>query len=163
MSSKMLLTTRLDHRLLMNQQLKQAIALLQYSTIELKQQIKQSLDENPLVDLKEEENEEEIEYLFDKYSKNTASEYLQKNENGYENIASVKSLREYLSDQTLNEHFNKKNQEIAIAIIDCIDDDGYLTIPAIEVAKKTNNSTTEDVQYVLEIIQQFEPRGNCCS
>ena len=57
----LLLTTKLDQRLLMNQQLKQVIGLLQVTTLELKQQVKTWIESNPLIELKEETPEDEQE------------------------------------------------------------------------------------------------------
>src|SRR5581483_4400009 len=58
MSPKMQLIAKLDQRLAMNQQLRQAITLLQYNTIELKQFVQQYIENNPLIDVDEAENAE---------------------------------------------------------------------------------------------------------
>jgi RNA polymerase sigma-54 factor len=148
----------------MNQQLTQAITLLQYTTIELKQQIINILESNPLIEVNE-EIEENIEdqaiYQTGITSKNRSissnidDDYIN-------NIAARQSLREYLLSQTSNSQFNQIQQRAAEAIIDAIDDSGYLSMSLIEI-----NSLVEidlDVlTYVLSVIQTYEPTGVAAS
>src|SRR5688500_11284548 len=51
MTIKLQLTAKLDQRLVMNQQLRQAITLLQYTTFELKEIVQQAIEANPLLEL----------------------------------------------------------------------------------------------------------------
>lgn len=159
MSNKLLLTTKVDQRLLMNQQLKQVITLLQVTTLELKQQVEQWIESNPLIEVREELEEDEVIYQYhDKvrhHSTDQDNDFL-------ENLAANETLRQYLIKQTLDCGWNDRAQKIAELIIDAIDDDGYLTMSVNEVyeAIQTNIETDEaEILSILKIIQTFEPAG----
>ena len=160
MSNKLLLTTKLDQRLLMNQQLKQVITLLQVTTLELKQQVEQWIETNPLIEVKEElEEDDDIIYQHHErvrqHSLDTDYEML-------ENVAANETLRNFLLKQTLDCRWNDRAQAIAEFIIDAMDEDGYLTMSTHEIydAIKQNIETDEsEIISILKIIQTFEPAG----
>tara|TARA_R110000868_G_scaffold93170_10_gene258005 strand:- start:120 stop:1511 length:1392 start_codon:yes stop_codon:yes gene_type:complete len=174
MRRDMLLTTRLDQRLVMNQTLKQVIKFLQYTTLELKQQVKEVLETNPLIDVAEDspelESEEDDAWLpgadytgISRHGQSSAQEdYIQ-------NIAEQPTLRKHLIDQTLNCHFNHHEQQLAEAIIDSIDEDGFLTISVDELIEVLSSDEENDHHYdvdqfmkVLNLIQGFDPIGIAC-
>lgn len=162
--SKLMLTTRLDQRLLMNQQLKQAITLLQSSTIELTQQLQTALESNPLLEIKEEveesDNEDDDYEDTNHYDNQTSSKKFVSDDDYLENIASKQSLRDFLMQQTLGCHFNENEQVIAETIIDAIDDNGYLTMSVEEICAAIPFTVTVlQIETILAIIQQFDPIG----
>lgn len=171
MSNKMLVTMRQDLRLTMSQQLHQAITLLQYNTLELKQLVKQYLETNPLIEVdeleaevKEDEtySEEETDDLNSYQYANSFNQSRQFNdkENTLENIAIHKSLRSHLLEQTLLCGFDASQQAIAEAIIDSIDDKGYLTMSLSEIQQTfTDIPTMPVLENILKIIQTFDPAG----
>ncbi|RDI39968.1 RNA polymerase factor sigma-54 [Aquicella lusitana] len=169
MSTKLLVTMKLDQRLAMNQQLRQAIALLQYNTIELKQVIQQYIQSNPLIDVDEEQETEPIykaeEYIthHQSYSTIKSKNYNQLNEsNLIENYSRQKNLREYLMEQTLLCRFNETDQVIAESIIDAIDENGYLSMSLEEIRDSLNDTvstTIDNMEFVLKKIQTFDPSG----
>jgi RNA polymerase sigma-54 factor len=174
MSPKMQLVAKLDQRLAMNQQLRQAITLLQYNTIELKQLVQNYLENNPLIDLEEAENTDN-QHETDAFSteKNQSNDYtaaLSKSnqfheyndENSFENYSVPQSLREYLLEQTLLCKFDPVEQLVAEAIIDAIDDHGYLTMTLEEIKASIDTLGVIDfelMQTVLQKVKTFDPPG----
>ena len=76
-SGKMQVTMKLDQRLMMSQQLRQAITLLQYNTLDLKQLVQQCIETNPLIDVEEielEDNQDEDQIPAGKFSADLADE-----------------------------------------------------------------------------------------
>jgi RNA polymerase sigma-54 factor len=148
----------------MNQQLTQAITLLQYTTIELKQQIINVLESNPLVELNEEIDENIEDHAIYQTGLTSKNRSISSNidDDYINNIAARQSLREYLLSQTSNSQFNQIQQRAAEAIIDAIDDSGYLSMSLVEI-----NSLVEidlDVlNYVLSVIQTYDPPGVAAS
>lgn len=165
MSGKMQLTAKLDQRLAMSQQLRQAITMLQYNTIELKQYVQQAIETNPLIEIEETDQIESSEDGDDYYTQ--SSQYTKRtfheiDENYIENIAAKKSLRDYLFEQTLLCKFTHDQQIIAESIIDAIDDDGLLTMAIDEIADAVRQIipiSSDEVAYVLNAIQHFDPVG----
>lgn len=164
MNNKLQLTTKLDQRLMLNQQMKQAIGLLQSTTLELKQQIKTWLETNPLIEV-EEINEEESEDIEDysNYTERTRKEKTIENHDDFiENMENSVSLREHLLQQTLDFHWNERGMKIAEAIIDNIDDNGYLTLSLEEIQKMEAESLAvelDELEMTLKTIQGFDPVG----
>lgn len=177
MSSKMQVSMKLDQRLTMNQQLRQAITLLQYNTLDLKQFVQQFIETNPLIEIEEreaenhpEENENYSSYDYEqkqpdfaKYSANyTRTSNAYDDENALENCAIPKSLRSLLLEQTLLCQFDEIEQIVAELIVDAIDEKGYLTMSLEEIQRTIVDvaaPSLELMQNVLKKIQTFEPTG----
>ncbi len=176
MSNKMLVTVKLDQRLMMSQQLRQAIMLLQYNTLELKQFVQQCLEKNPLIETEETEEhvsldetptmvsgaEEDSSQLF-KYSANLSRRHVNyEDESTIENYSAQKSLREHLLEQTLLCQFDQLQQTIAEAIVDAIDDNGYLTMSLEDLQCAISEMNPPDIHIVKEVlkkVQTFDPVG----
>lgn len=159
----------------MTPELRQAIAILQMSTIELSEYVNRELEENPFLDEKEPEDtnndiekaqeaddgssrtEEWLELFHDRDIGLNVRE--QAEEKSFENYLSRKpSLYEHLEFQL---HMICKNQEdldIGNFLIGSIDSNGYLSVETAEVARQLNVSE-EQVREVLEMIQTFHPHG----
>lgn len=166
MSTKMLLTAKLDQRLVMSQQLTQAITLLQYNTLDLKQLVQQYIETNPLIDVEEVEAENTAALDDDQYAQYTTdsakASYVYKDDNALENYSSPESLREHLIEQTLLCKFDKIEQLIAEAIIDAIDENGYLTMSLPEIQQSLANlgpPSINSIESILKVIQTFDPLG----
>lgn len=179
MNNKMSVTLKMDQRLQMSQQLRQAITLLQYNTLDLKQLVQQYIDSNPLIEVEESDYEESDEKTVEETRINTEVESDDSYTNHYnsdwtrggqyyeddsrlENFTRPKSLREHLLDQTLNSHFNDVEQIIAESIIDAIDEHGFLSMPLEEIHQilaDNQSISAEQVQHILSIIQTYEPLG----
>lgn len=178
MSTKMLLTTKLDQRLVMSPQLSQAITLLQYNTIDLKQLVQQYIQTNPLIDIENTEafeidqetneshsslqdNEVDTQQFNLSADLSRAQRY-SGDETSLENYSIPVSLRNHLLDQTLLCQFNPKKQIIAEAIIDAVDENGQLTMSLTEIQQSLSTHTPSElnlIETVLQKIQTFDPPG----
>lgn len=162
-----------SQKLVMTPQLKQAIKILQLATIELEQYIEQQIETNPILEMKEVEDqyEEEIdrhkeekinwkEYLedFDNYEYSRIK-YNDDNDFNYENVVSNETtLQEHLLFQYHITMLDIKYKEIGEYIIHNLNENGYLMVSVDEIAKEfqVENSIVEDI---LQIIQTFDPPG----
>ena len=170
-----------QQKLIMTPELRLALKILQLPTIELEEMIKQELENNPVLEVVENNHEEKVvgseaekkdeENHFDEID---WKEYLQyqgksyySNSSGIDDSPEVSYENFITYGDTLKDHllfqFNslkmaKKERKIGQFIIESIDDNGYLSISVEEIAKIMKVSI-EDVQKVLEVIQDFEPAG----
>lgn len=165
MSTKILLTAKHELRLVMNTQLRQAINLLQYNSLELKQLLQQCMEKNPFIELEEELAREEQDAPA--YVKPTIKQVnLAKHDDNFiENYANPISLREHLLEQTLLCQFTAKQQFLAEAIIDAIDESGRLTMSALDIKEALNEQLPADIDEiykVMDVIQNMDPVGVGC-
>lgn len=73
----------------------------------------------------------------------------------------TESLQDYLMWQVQLTPFSETDLTIATAIIDAVDDKGYLTCSADEILESLGNEEVEldEVEAVLKRVQQFDPLG----
>jgi RNA polymerase sigma-54 factor len=174
--TKMLITTKLDQRVSMNQQLQQAITLLQYNTLDLKQLVQQFIETNPLIDVEESEavdndnaslisNDAQDESHLTKYSADfikSRQYHHNQDDNALENYSSPKSLREYMLEQTLLCKFTVSQQIVAESLIDAVDDNGRLNLTLEDIQQSITEPCQPEmgmVEEVLQRIQTFDPAG----
>ncbi|MCJ7843342.1 RNA polymerase factor sigma-54 [Lederbergia sp. NSJ-179] len=143
--------------LVMTAELRQAISLLQYSTMELAQFIQEQALENPLIEL--EERIEEF-YMNEKYE-NPRKKSTNTNESKHplEFVLSERqSLQDYLLEQIRWIDISDREQEILEFLVLNVDDNGYLTIESEEAA---NDLAVEKkiVEKNIERLQSLEPVG----
>ncbi len=207
------LQLKFSQQLTMTPQLQQAIRLLQLSTLDLQQEIQEALDNNPL--LEAEENNDNFESLseFDKKI-NGETEAAPSNESGEsESIDSSDALEansmpeelpmdttwdEYISASSapapstssssssgsldddyvyqgetvdsIQDHllwqmrltpFSETDEAIAFAIIEAIDDSGYLKVSSEEILQSIDIEEVEleEIECVRKRIQWFDPVG----
>ncbi|MDF2592475.1 MAG: polymerase sigma-54 factor, partial [Clostridia bacterium] len=166
-----------QQKLVMTPELKLALKILQLPTMELEEFIQQELETNPVLELAEEPKDEkaitEQRKNDDKNDKEIDwKEYLQFQgksycfDNNYNDEGQEQSYDNYVSNSyTLKDHLLfqlrlsllKYNLlDIGEFIIECIDENGYLTISMDELSElaKTDVVTLEKV---LAIIQTFDP------
>ena len=81
----------------------------------------------------------------------------------YERYAGAgESLRDHLYWQMRLTPFNDRELAIATAIIDAIDDSGYLTLSLAEICQELRDEVTvtlAEVEAVLRQVQRFDPQG----
>jgi RNA polymerase sigma-54 factor len=165
-------------KLIMTPELRQAIQVLQYNNVELKDYIESQLESNPFLEATEkplpngqENNSEpavtgkeegidwqEVVEKYDDISYKTS----------YDNSESKQTFESYTSKApSLNDHLRfqlglsvktKKHRIIGERIIDSLDRKGYLAVSLEEIAIQTKTSA-EDVENVLEIFHTFDPPG----
>jgi len=178
------LRLKLDQKLKLAPQLRQAIALLQLNRLELREHIEQALESNPLLELDAETPEAEaepepesfdegdrsdqtIDFEAEDYSWNDLPE-------GFSEVSEAPDYDRFISnpqDDSLTHHllwqvnlagFSPVDESIAEAIVYALDEDGFLrddlqTLRA-SLAPELLVSV-EEVEAVLQRVQHFEPVG----
>lgn len=162
-----------SQKLIMTPELRQAIQLLQYNSLELNDYLKNEIEENPLLEMENPNSqieeigdltpEKEIDWkdLAEKYDDYSYKSPIDKNQEEYNYEAFTTytlTLREYLIEQLNLTLLNDKEYLIGDYIIQNIDENGYLDIELNEIIDKTS-SNNKDVEKVLSIVQSFEPLG----
>ncbi len=201
---KQTLQLRLGQHLTMTPQLQQAIRLLQLSTLDLKQEIQEVLDTNPMLEAEEEsareegsQNEEHGEYREstsydnpeDERELNAGSDTMPEDlpvdsqwGDIYDSVlppttgtagtydddqdfmvqcSGAQTLHDHLSWQLNLTPFSDLDRNIAVTIIDAVNEDGYLTTTLEEIhsALADDEVALDEVEAVLHRIQQFDPPG----
>ncbi|MFT2098800.1 RNA polymerase factor sigma-54 [Marinomonas sp. 2405UD66-6] len=204
---KQSLQLKLGQQLTMTPQLQQAIRLLQLSTLDLKQEIHEFLESNPLLELDDDE-QGQVEAPASIESKstpetpdvNTSEEARVESEwtesipeelsidsnwddtyqssaaisdnNSYEGDgdfesrnAPAESIQDHLIWQLNLTHMSDRDIEIAYAIIECVQPDGYLSITPDDICESLSIELEElDIEEVMAVqhrLQRFDPIGVC--
>ena len=127
--------------------LKKSIDLLQLSRYELIQKIDREIEINPFV-----EKEITDDFEFDENYNDADFDF---------NVAAVENLRESLINQVNDLSLNDEQKEIALIIVECIDESGQLLEELDEIEEmlsyKYSISYISDV--LKDIIQKLEPIG----
>jgi RNA polymerase sigma-54 factor len=178
------LQLRLSQQLTMTPQLQQAIRLLQLPVMELQTQIQEALDQNVMLEIDEQEGAETVEHDDEAAEPAEATEVEAASESDWEETQltgpqearrsndgvmqldqadrSEETLTDHLLWQLELENLDARTTTIGQAIIDAINDDGYLT-DEIEVIRTTLApdvlAAVEEIEAVLERIQSFDPVG----
>lgn len=167
------LTLEQSQKLIMTPELRQAIEMLQFNSMELKDYITRELEENPMLESKDTESDslenpdeykkDEIDWkeYLEKQNDNTYSPQIDKNPEDYNYEAFVTdtpTLNDHLMFQLGISKLSHKEYEIGENIIQYIDDNGYLQVPLEEIS---NNKKVDMLQLekILNVIQRFEPLG----
>lgn len=150
----------------MTQELQLAVKLLQLNSVELNEYVEEQLIENPLLerDEKEKEDKEEIidfinyldEFREEEQNYDDDKEYI----SPLNFVIKQTSLWDYLKEQLMLSPISKIDRKIGDFVIDCIDENGYLTTDINEISKKLNVNI-ENVERIVSLIQTFEPSGVC--
>lgn len=153
----------------------QTIKLLELPTLELEQRIKKELEENPVLDEVSDAQEEDgtpknvslSEYPVDDP---TPSYKLYVNNQGkdikpqYNTFSVRESFHQSMEMQLGYRNIDERVRSIALFVIGSLDDDGYLRRDlealADDISFRLNIETTEEeLENVLKMIQEFEPVG----
>lgn len=155
--NKLKQTTTLSQRKVLSQQTRQAIRLLQLNSYDLEKEVDSLILENPLL-----EKDEEVESNYDEGSTvNTLNvdaddilKYHKKSE----------SLQESLNRQVDMSSLSVNEKIIASILIDCVNDNGYLTEDLKDIFIQANREievSFQEIFYVLHTLQRFDPIGTC--
>ena len=127
--------------------LKKSIDLLQLSRYELIQKIDQEIEINPFV-----EKEITDDFDFDENYNDADFDF---------NVAAVENLRESLINQVNDLSLNDEQKEIALIIVECIDESGQLLEELEEIEEMLSYKySISDISDVLkDIVQKLEPIG----
>jgi RNA polymerase sigma-54 factor len=186
------LQIRLNQTLALTPQLQQAIRLLQLSSMELELELNTAIESNPLLELEADRQEADtgeaetvdgVESAPETAAETAEaaeaadrddgpldlelerSEYRGNNldEDGMEpQDAEVEDLRDHLLWQWNLTPMSPRDRAIAAAIIEGVDDDGYLSEPddAIQASLATlHHVTVEEIEAVRHRVQRFDPVG----
>jgi len=185
------LQLRIGQQLTMTPQLQQAIRLLQLPTLELQAQVRQALESNVLLEADDDveatasfeelveaeqnnapddaaaEEPEAVVEIGDEWTEPTAAESdtpWSGSGTGELEVADEAghTLHDHLAWQLELAHLPADAMAIGHALIDAINDDGYLTETTAAIADTAARDVRADaarVEEVLAIIQQFDPAG----
>jgi RNA polymerase sigma-54 factor len=161
-------------KLIMTPELRQAIQLLQFNSLELNEYLKHQIEENPLLDpvntVEEYENiddysneREEIDWkeYIGKYDDVSYKPQRDKNlkEYSYENFVSYSpTLKDNLLFQLNVSELNDRDKKIGEILIENIDENGYLTTDINQIAMDMGIKV-DRIENVLFTIQTFDPLG----
>ncbi len=141
-------------KLTMTQELSQAIALLQYSAVELVSFLENKALENPLLQIDNIKNNPTY--------RNRKTGIVQKSQNDKSWIEQIGdqrfTLTDYIYPQLQDLNLNSHQKKVIKHFIDCLDDNGYFTGDLIELAKHFQISL-EEAEKCLAILQKLEPAG----
>ncbi len=181
------LSPALHQHLILTPQLRQAIRLLQLSTAELELEVAEAMASNPLLDWTEDsdagpadahetrdadgaevQQQEFVEDRWDRESEPWQERIGPSSDGGdgfdvaSERAASSETLHDHLFWQLHLGHFSQRDLAIGVALIDAIDDDGYLRDGLDSLAeglKPEIDTAPGEILFVLHRIQQFDPVG----
>jgi RNA polymerase sigma-54 factor len=188
---KQSLQLRLGQHLTMTPQLQQAIRLLQLSTMELQMEVQDALESNLMLEVDEDGNntvtsdsaDERGEPEQDIAPGDIPSELPVDSawEDIYDGVPVHHSASDFngfdyenprAEDETLNDHLlwqlgltrmSELDQAIATAVIDSIDEDGYLSATLEDIQKSLSTPELEidlaEIEAVLHQVQNFDPIG----
>ncbi|HZW60147.1 MAG TPA: RNA polymerase factor sigma-54 [Woeseiaceae bacterium] len=172
------LQLKLGQTLTMTPQLQQAIRLLQLPVLDLSAQIQDALEENVMLEMEDlpdaprtsDESTAEVETI--KAEESWESSSMERIQDGGWNgegrpanefaDESGQSLREHLLWQLELEHFNPRETVIGEALIDAINDDGYLTADFEDIRSCAGPDaavTDEEIELTLQKVQRLDPVG----
>lgn len=185
------LQTSLGQQLVMTPQLRQAIRLLQMSTAELEAEIAQAVESNPMLDWTEDGGEagetaspapadagggepgaDEVRFDDDGWQPGGAQwehsgsggSFDDDDDAGSaaERVAEAETLHGHLLWQLHLSHLSPRDRRIGMALIDALDDDGYLRTPPEDIAQalpRDPRTGSDEILAVLTRIQGFDPVG----
>ena len=177
------LQTSLGQQLVMTPQLRQAIRLLQMSAVELEAEIAAAVESNPLLDWAENDadddasptetppdeprdsGDEDWSPETDTWSASgSGGSFDDDDDNGSaaERVAEAETLHDHLLWQLHLSRLSPRDRHIGVALIDALDDDGYLREPLPAIAESLRpdlHAEPEEMLTVLHQLQRFDPVG----
>ena len=181
MKPSLQLQLSINQHLALTPQLQQAIRLLQLSTLDLQQEIQQVVESNPMLESMPNEEGNEIilnNNIIQSKEENTEFQWSQLysvyNRANYDDLdfnfdnlyCTITRLRDHLRWQLELTPMSDIDRGIATAIIDAVDDDGFLTLTVVDLYKSLCSERyqlyLDEVEAVRHRIQLFEPLG-CAS
>src|SRR5690606_27490165 len=166
-------------------QLRQAIHLLQLSAAEIEQELAAAVESNPLLDWAEPGDRGDAGEPSPAGDEPTAADSdaadsvadegwggrdeawsgtgaQGSDDNPTERVAEPETLHDHLLWQLHLSHLSPRDRLIGVALVDAIDDDGYLREPLESIAQALLpevQATAEEIQAVLHQVQRMDPPG----
>ena len=140
-------------------QLQQILKFLQLNNLDFVEELKKTLEDNPLVELEEQEMEEDTEiyqyYNFYPHQSFGGSDSTYWN---VDNFSQSKTLEESLEEQISFFRLDSKTREVLTWIVWNLDDNGFFTGSAEEICAKFNISEDE-FESIRLLAKNLEPCG----
>lgn len=183
------LQTSLGQQLVLTPQLRQAIHLLQLSTLELEAEIAEAVETNPLLDWSEPGSVQVTTEAGDTRKDDDApppdhddmppwdrggEPWQQRNGpssdgddddgDAAERVADTETLHDHLLWQLHLTHLSAQDRRIGAALIDAIDDNGYLRESLQSIGESLDRDAATDEAEILAVlrqVQRFDPAGVC--
>jgi RNA polymerase sigma-54 factor len=175
---KMTQELKQQQKLVLTNEMQQSLKILQMPIFELQENIEKELEDNPLLEIIDEGNEETASEDKDNSYEADGVNYNQLiKDNEYTNHESIsydadqndkidplnfiiekKTLKDYLMEQIIDLREEDKIICICNFIIESIDEKGYLSCSVEEIAKELK-LPVEEVNYALNLVQNFQPWG----
>ncbi|UFT98830.1 RNA polymerase factor sigma-54 [Radiobacillus kanasensis] len=143
-------------KLAMTTEMKQAISILQFSSLELAEFVKNEALDNPLIELEEPQLQMEGRNYSHKKSSVGGSSY--QSPLDFFRSKEGDSLHDSLISQVSFLSLSKQEKYIVDYLILTLDENGYLAEEPLDSASHLRVSL-QDVQHAIKIIQQLEPIG----
>ncbi len=174
---KPLLQLNVTQNLTLTPQLQQAIRLLQLSTLDLQQEIQQILESNPMLEISPNDEREEMQspknssefndYQWPQtYTTENKKNYNDSDYNNENLYCTTYSLQDHLRWQLDLAPMSDTDRIIATALIDAINEDGFLSLSITELYTCLNSEEfqvdMDEIEAVRHRLQHFDPVG-CAS
>ena len=147
------------------------IKLLELPTLQLEQRVKQEIEENIVLE-EEERTDDEESLSMDEYIREDDTPSYKSRINNFSkddkqrpiNITEGRSMQEYLIEQLSFRDLDEREQAITEFLVGSIDEDGYLRRDMESISDDVAFSlgietSTEELERLLQIIHQLEPAG----
>ncbi len=168
------LSLHLEQKQILSQRMQQSVAILQMNTISLSEYIHEAAESNPLLELEESsgvpvaKNEkilEKLEWLAETDEQNrifyrAEHEELETKEDHRGGKRERETLREYLSFQVNICKEDDCTKRVLRFLVESVEESGYLSIGALEVAKERFGLGLEQGEEILGKLQNLEPIGS---
>lgn len=175
-----------SQKLVMTPELKQAIEILQFNSVELNEFIQDEMLSNPVLKNEnqpnthgdepqqptENQNTLDTKEIFDKIDwKDTQDEYRNERYSRYQGgddeirnydnfVANEDTLIDYLLSQLELSTLKGRDKDIGAFLIQMVDDNGYMEVSIEEIAERFQIEV-EEAEDILYTLQGFDPQGVC--
>ncbi|MGE4313255.1 MAG: RNA polymerase factor sigma-54 [Pseudobdellovibrionaceae bacterium] len=171
-----------SQQLVMNQQMQQAVKLLQLNNVELSEYLEDIVAENPLLEMEDPhdagssdndegdyDTHEDAREALDDFDAGAAmagdsaggrSDFGSSDESDFiaNTVSEKRSLRDHLSEQIRTSFDDPRDHMVATLLIDHLDPAGYLR-ESIEDLSESLSCSKERLEGILPILKHFEPTG----
>ncbi len=174
------LSQKLGQRLALTPQLTQSLKVLSMSSMELENYLEECLESNPLLEI--DPNVQELDLAAEKNQAEATTqgeaaeqEWAQEGDSRWESMYASTSRdgmpdqdQQWHEEQSLGESLHEQincqpmqddEREIAHALIDSLDDDGYFRSDPAELAEALKVSKHRIVDVLEQVVQELEPAG----
>lgn len=163
---RLTLQPKLSQQLKLSPQVQQSVRLLQLSTVELNREIERVVQENPLLEQKDREEETNQSNVVDWFQEKNVFRGVRDNNDDKGEWSQLEgaplSLREHLNFQVSLSKIAVRKRKIVELLIDSLDEDGYLMQDLNELMAllpPTLEIDREELEIALEYLQQMDPLG----